>query len=94
MAQFAEEKEMREKIETAMRLEKGGFQSSSIGFVFPGTDPAILKAAIENKQKLKEQPMLVKVAPPKPSIKIEPFDSEGKTSLSFNQDMVAPATIN
>jgi hypothetical protein len=45
---------MREKIETAMRLEKEGFQSSSIGFVFPGTDPAILKAAIENKQKLKE----------------------------------------
>ena len=36
----------------------------------------------------------MKLPPPKPQIKIEPFNSEGETSLAFNQNMVAPDIIN
>jgi hypothetical protein len=68
-----------------MLTQSGFVYDPLLGFNFKGVDPN------ESRKKVKMQKVTVTEAP---SMKIEPISAKGEVNIVFDQDMIAPSSID
>ena len=70
-------------------------RNPKVGFTYPGIDLDKLNSAQEAaKVKALEEEAIMGEPLPEPRIAISPIGADGSVSLEFNQDMVAPDTLD